>query len=86
MELFVIRLLKRGASVWTQTGSDKNTPLHLAAEKGFANIGRKFIQEKASVYVTNAKDLTPLEIAVSNKHNDFSMMIIKAMEPKRYIQ
>ena len=35
----MIRLLQHGAVV-TTAGPDSNTPLHLAAERGFVNIGK----------------------------------------------
>ena len=83
MELFVIRLLERGASVFT-AGYDRNTPLHLAAMKGFASIGRKFIEEGALAYAQNNDRDTALDISVRNEHNDFSMLLIRSMEPGRY--
>ena len=84
MELFIIRLLERGAKVIT-AGYDRNTPLHLAAMKGYANVGRRFIQQGALVYAKNKDGLTPLEVSVAKRYNDFSVMMIKGMEPGRYL-
>lgn len=84
MELFVIRLLERGASVFT-AGYDRNTPLHLAAMKGFSSIGRKLIEEGALVYAQNNDRDTALEISVHNENNDFSVLMVKTMEPGRYV-
>lgn len=64
-------------------GYDRNTPLHLAALKGFANIGKKFIHEGAFVHAKNADGMTPLELSIACKHNEFSVMMIKAMQPGR---
>lgn len=84
MELFVIRLLERNATVFT-AGYDRNTPLHLVALKGFANIGKKFIRKDAFVNAKNSDGMTPLEVSIVHQHNDFSVMIIKAMQPERYV-
>ncbi len=83
MELFVIRLFERNATVFT-AGYDRNTPLHLAALKGFTNVGKKFIQEGAFIHAKNADGKTPLEVSISHEHNDFSVMLIKTMQPGRY--
>lgn len=84
MELFVIRLLERGASVVT-AGYDRNTPLHLAAMKGYTTIGKKLIGNGALIYARNKDQNTPLEISIHNENNEFSVMMVKSMEPARYI-
>ena len=79
----MIRLFERGATVFT-AGYDRNTPLHLAALKGFTTIGKKFIHSGAFIHAKNRNGQTPLEISIANSHSEFSVMMIKAMQPRRY--
>ena len=81
-ELFVIRLLQRGASVST-AGRSGNTPLHLAATKGFTNVARKLLERGAIVMAKNNESKTSLELAVEFEHNDFAVLMVKSMEPSR---
>lgn len=82
MELFVIRLLERKACVDTAF-NDMNTPLHLAAKRGFTSIGKLLLEAGAPLYSNNTEKKTPLEICIQGKHNEFSALLIRSMEPKR---
>ena len=83
-EVFVIRLLQRNASVAT-AGSDRNTPLHFAAIKGFTNVGRKLLEHGAYVAAENKDGDNPLALAVRNEHCDFAVLMVKNMEAARYV-
>ena len=64
-------------------GKNRNTPLHLAAIKGFTNVGNKLLEHGAIVMYRNADNKTPLELAVLNRHSDFAVLMIHRMEPIR---
>ncbi len=81
-ELFVIRLLERGASV-TSSGRDGNTALHLSAIKGSTNVARKLLQKGALVMARNREGKTPLEVSVRGEHDEFARVMVKSMEPAR---
>ena len=68
----------------TTSGRGRNTPLHLAAIKGFTNVGRKLLKKEALVMARNGEGKTPLELAVENKHNEYARLMVKSMEPERY--
>jgi len=34
--------------------------------------------------VTNRQDLTPLELAIANDHNECATFLVKSMEPEKY--
>ena len=82
-EVFIIRLLQRDASV-TTAGPDRNTPLHLAAIKGFVNVGRKLIESGAFVAAENKDRESPLSLAVLNEHCEFAVLMVRNMEAARY--
>ena len=81
-EQFVIRLLQRGAIV-TIAGPDGNTPLHLAAVRGFVNVGRSLLDHDAKTMAKNNEMQIPLQVAIKNNHNDFAVLMTKSMEPSR---
>ena len=83
-EVFVIRLLQRNAKVAT-AGADRNTPLHLAAMKGFTNVAKKLIDNGAYVAAENKAGHNPLYLAVENNHCDFAVLMVHNMEPTRYM-
>ena len=61
-----------------------NTPLHLAAIKGFTNVGRKLIESGAYIAAENKNGKSPLVLAVENEHCDFAVLMVKNMEAVRY--
>lgn len=82
-ELFVIRLLHRGAK--TVISDEKhNTSLHYAAEKGWTSIAKKLIEHNSVPVVANKEGLMPLELAIHNNHNKCASFLVKSMEPIRY--
>ena len=82
--MFVIRLLQRNAKVAT-AGADRNSPLHLAAMKGFTNVAKKLIDNGAYVAAENKDGHNPLYLAVENNHCDFAVLMVHNMEPARYM-
>ena len=66
-------------------GPDRNTPLHLAAMKGFTNVGKKLVESGAYVDARNKKGHNPLYLAVKNQHCDFAVLMVKCMEPTRFV-
>ena len=78
----MIRLLKRGAIV-TTAGPDGNTPLHLAAERGFVNVGKILLGDGAIIMARNIENETSLHLAIENHHSDFAVLMVKSMEPSR---
>ena len=83
MELFVIRLIESRASVFTAS-YDRNTPLHLAALKGYVGVGKKLLEAGALPMALNTDGCTPLELAVHYTHNEFAVMLVKRMEAPRF--
>ena len=78
----MIRLLQRGAIV-TTAGPDGNTPLHLAAERGFVNVGKILLGYGAIIMARNSMNKTSLHVAIENHHSDFAVLMVKSMEPSR---
>ena len=78
----MIRLLQRGAIV-TTAGPGGNTPLHLAAERGFVNVGKILLGYGAIIMAKNNKQQIPLQVAVKNSHSDFAVLMVKSTEPSR---
>ena len=66
-------------------GPDRNTPLHLAAIKGFTNVGKKLIESGAYVAAENKHGHNPLYLAVKNQHCDFAVLVVKHMEAVRFV-
>ena len=82
--MFVIRLLQRNAKVAT-AGADRNTPLHLAAIKGFTNVARKLIDSGAYVAAENKNGHNPLYLAIEHNHCDFAVLMVNNMKAARYM-
>ena len=82
--MFVIRLLQRNARVAT-AGADRNTPLHLAAMKGFTNVAKKLIDNGAYVAAENKDGHNPLYLAIEKDYCDFAVLMVNNMEPARYL-
>ena len=79
----MIRLLHRGAIV-TTAGPDGNTPLHLAAVRGFVNVGRSLLDHDARTMAKNNEKQIPLHLAIMNSHNEFAVLMVKRMEYARW--
>ena len=67
-------------------GPDRNTPLHLAAMKVFTNVGKKLVESGAYVAAENKDEHKPLYLAVKNQHCDFAVLMVKNMEPTRFVE
>lgn len=67
-------------------GRDKNTPLHLAAIKGFTNVGRKLIENGAYVAAENKNGLNPLALAIQYEHCEFALLMVTNMEAARSVK
>lgn len=59
------------------TDEDSMTPLHLACEKGYAEIARCLVLCGASLDVANAHGDTPLHLAVQNAHVDIVRFLVE---------
>ena len=75
--------MQREARV-TTAGPDRNTPLHLAAIKGFTNVGVKLVESGAFVAAENKDGYNALALAVMNDHCDFAILMVKNMDGARY--
>jgi len=73
----VLFLLQHGADV---DAKDKRefTPLHYAAEKGYAEIAELLIEKGANVNATDTNKETPLHIAVLCGHKDVALALLAA--------
>ncbi len=56
-------LIQKGAKV-TTIDEEGNTPLHLAARRGFPDVAKELLRWGADPHIENMKDKTPLEIAI----------------------
>ncbi len=61
--LYVTELLQKGAKV-SATDDKGNTPLHLAAMKGFPDVARELLRWGADPHVVNNDGKVPLEISL----------------------
>ena len=77
-------LLQRTVSMFA-SDSSRNTALHLAAMKGFKNIVKQLLDYNAPLLACNMEGKTPLELAIEMKHNEVAVVIIKKMEPGRFV-
>jgi ankyrin repeat protein len=68
-------LLKQKANV-NVTDENANTPLHLAAEKGYLEIVELLLKSGANVKAKNTKSNTPLHVAAKNGHIDIVKLLI----------
>ena len=85
-------LLRGGAAANTLGGSG-NTPLHLAATRGFTDVAKALLSYEANMDVCNDEGYTPLELAIQHglreyskgeDYSDFAVLMIKKMQPHRY--
>lgn len=63
----------------------RNTPLHLAAKRGFENVVKQLLEHDSPLLACNSEGKTPLELAIEMQHNEVAVVIIKRMEPGRYV-
>ena len=67
IEIIALLIKYRANLTLTITGSDNNTPLHLAAERGFTNVVTLLLNHGADVHATNRNGQTPLQLARKEK-------------------
>ena len=89
----MIEFLHRGAAANT-VDENGNTPLHLAATRGFTDVAKALLSHDADVEACNDHDYTPLELAIqhglqdfskSEDHSDFAILMVKKMQPHKYV-
>ena len=90
---YVIEFLHRGAAANT-VDENGNTPLHLAATRGFTDVAKALLSHDADVEACNDQDYTPLELAIQHglqdyskdeDHSDFAILMVKKMQPHKYV-
>ncbi len=91
-------LIQKGAKV-TATDDDGNTPLHLAARRGFPDVGKELIRWGADPHTTNKDVEVPLEISICqalsemqstslavddiDDFNNFAVLMCQTMKPEK---
>ena len=89
----MIEFLHRGAAANT-VDENGNTPLHLAATRGFTNVAKALLSHDADVEACNDHDYTPLELAIQHglqdyskneDYSDFAILMVKKMQPHKYV-
>lgn len=70
-------LLEHGAAVNMQSGRDKMTPIHLAAEDGDVECVRTLIEAGADVSTRNKKQQTPLHLAALSQCPELIELLLK---------
>lgn len=63
-----------------QTDRYDNTPLHIAAEKGFKNVVQMLIDHHADVECSNDEDLTPLHLAAINGNKKVAIALLNKQQ------
>eukprot|EP00731_Ephydatia_muelleri_P001088 Em0001g1088a len=82
IETLVKHLLQRTVNMLAIDPS-RNTPLHLAAKRGFENVVKQLLEHDSPLLACNSEGKTPLELAIEMQHNEVAVVIIKRMEPGR---
>lgn len=94
IDAFVSEFLNRGANIDARD-QNGNTPLHLAALMGLAELTEKLLKWGADPNMVNGNGQLPLELALvkglerdDNRTSQFStvaQIILEEMEPVRYV-
>ena len=76
------------------TDDEGNTPLHLAAVRGYCEVAQKLLRWGANPHAENKQHKTPLEIAIHHAlegfqenvsdYNNFATLMIREMDASRY--
>jgi len=61
-------LIERGAEV-NAVDSGRHTPLHIAAEAGYAPVVRALLARRADPHAVDVEDKTPLSRAAARNHD-----------------
>lgn len=62
----------------TPCGSFANTPLHIAAEKGYYPVVELLIRDKVDINAQNKFGETPLHLSVMLGHDDITELLLQA--------
>eukprot|EP01043_Picozoa_sp_COSAG02_P053585 COSAG02_NODE_5937_length_3930_cov_4.274863_2_plen_322_part_00 len=71
-------LLQNGASPARKTETGADTPLHLAATRGHADITRELLRGGADYRAKASNGWTPLHAAMFNNHTEVARLLIRA--------
>ena len=61
----------------TSCGTFENTPLHIAAEKGLADIVKRLLEEDADINVQNKFGETPLHLTAMLGHHEIAELLLE---------
>ena len=73
----VQNLLEHNSDVNLKGGKGDNTPVNIAAMKGFLDIIKILLQNNANINILNKNKEMSLHIAISNKHSDVAKYLIE---------
>lgn len=76
-KVMVQLLIKAGANIEHNHVFNGNTPLSLAAAKGYVDIATQLIKSKAKTEARNSGDKTPLMLAAEEGHKDMVVLLLK---------
>lgn len=74
----VEELIRKAANVNVSTYTDRTTPLHMAAEMGFAKITQMLIVAGADVHALNILQRTPLHCAAISGRSDIALLLLRS--------
>ncbi|XP_064402133.1 uncharacterized protein LOC135347927 [Halichondria panicea] len=96
--LYVTELIQKGAKVMA-TDEDGDTPLHLAARRGFPDVAKELLRWGADPHTENNDEKVPLEIAIVqalgvqstmqnsidsvDDYNAFAVLMCREMKPAK---
>ena len=76
----VRKFIEKGANVNVKDTIDKNTPLHLACDKGDIEIVKLLVENKANTKEKNGDDETPYEVAKIRGYRNIASFLSKKMK------
>lgn len=78
----VRKFIEKGANVNVKDTIDKNTPLHLACDKGDNEIVKILVENKADIKVKNGNGETPYDVAKIRGYKNIASFLSKNMKNK----
>jgi hypothetical protein len=76
----VRKFIEKGANVNVMDTIDKNTPLHLACDKGDNEIVKMLVENKADMKVKNGNGETPYDVAKIRGYKNIASFLSKHMK------